>query len=172
MVASLVPKEGGRTYQIDKPIVLIGRHQDCDVALAQSPKVSRRHCCIVQCGERYIVRDLGSMNGVRVNGERIIEAELHPGDEISVADLLFQFHRPEQKTRSKSHGGQTASASSTAAAGEPVDLSGAMPVLVPQQKPSGLGGTPPGAQERASRTPEDDVRLADDSKSALDFMQV
>jgi pSer/pThr/pTyr-binding forkhead associated (FHA) protein len=91
MGASLVPTEGGSIVPLEKPIVLIGRHQECDVSLQTSSKVSRRHCCIVQVGERYVLRDLGSMNGIRVNGHRIVETELHPGDEVAVADVLFRF---------------------------------------------------------------------------------
>lgn len=91
MGASLVPTEGGSIVPLEKPIVLIGRHQECDVSLQTSSKVSRRHCCIVQVGDRYVLRDLGSMNGIRVNGHRIVETELHPGDEVAVADVVFRF---------------------------------------------------------------------------------
>src|SRR5262245_56639092 len=87
MAASLVPAEGGSPVVLDKPIILIGRHQECDISLQASSKVSRRLCCIVQVGERYVLRDLGSMNGIRVNGHRIVETELCPGDELSVADV-------------------------------------------------------------------------------------
>ncbi|HEY2148579.1 MAG TPA: FHA domain-containing protein, partial [Pirellulales bacterium] len=62
MAASLVPAEGGSPIVLDKPIMLIGRNQDCDISLQVSSKISRRHCCIVQCGDRYVLRDLGSMN--------------------------------------------------------------------------------------------------------------
>lgn len=99
MAASLVPTEGGSPIALDKPIILIGRHQECDITLLTSPKVSRRHCCIVQVGERYVLRDLGSMNGMRVNGHRIVETELYPGDELSVADTTFTFCRDDMPAR-------------------------------------------------------------------------
>lgn len=91
MAATLVPMDGGAPVLLEKPIVLIGRHQECDIPLPTHAKVSRRHCCIVQAGERYVVRDLGSMNGLRVNGHRVMETELQPGDELSVADAVFIF---------------------------------------------------------------------------------
>ena len=91
MAATLVPLDGSAPIVLEKPIILIGRHQDCDIPLPAHAKVSRRHCCIVQAGERYVVRDLGSMNGLRVNGERVQEVELHPGDEVAVADAVFTF---------------------------------------------------------------------------------
>lgn len=99
MAASLVPTEGGSPIALDKPIILIGRHQECDITLQASSKVSRRHCCIVQVGERYVLRDLGSMNGIRVNGHRIIETELCPGDEVAVADVTFTFRRDDVPVR-------------------------------------------------------------------------
>lgn len=99
MAASLIPMEGGSPIALDKPIILIGRHQDCDIPLGTSSKVSRRHCCIVQVAERYVLRDLGSMNGIRINGHRIVETELCPGDEIAIADVYFTFRRDEQVAR-------------------------------------------------------------------------
>ena len=98
MAASLIPTEGGSPITLDKPIMLIGRNQDCDISLQVSSKISRRHCCIVQCGDRYVLRDLGSMNGVRVNSTRVIEANLQAGDEVAVADVAFTFRSDEART--------------------------------------------------------------------------
>src|SRR6267154_5998521 len=99
MAANLIPTEGGSPIVLDKPIILIGRNQSCDISLQTSSKVSRRHCCVVQCGRKYIVRDLGSMNGVRVNTHRIVEIELQPGDHVAIADVLFTFRVDEQETK-------------------------------------------------------------------------
>src|SRR5882757_3429960 len=101
MAASLIPMEGGSPIALDKPTMLIGRNQDCDISLQVSSKISRRHCCIVQCGERYLLRDLGSMNGVRVNSQRVVEAELKPGDEVAVADVQFTFRGDEAKGKAR-----------------------------------------------------------------------
>ena len=77
---------------LDKPIVLFGRQAECDVILTCSRKVSRRHCCVIQIAEWFIVRDLGSTNGVSVNGERILrESRLNVGDELSIGDVLFEL---------------------------------------------------------------------------------
>lgn len=91
MPARLTPLGAGPTIILDKPIILVGRHPDCDAIIPSSGKVSRRHCCFVQINDRYKIRDLGSMNGVRVNGTRVIEAELNPGDAVSVGDVQFTF---------------------------------------------------------------------------------
>ena len=101
MIASLIPREGGSPIPLDKPIMVIGRNQDCDISLQVSSKISRRHCCIVQCGDRHLIRDLGSMNGVRVNDERVVEAELCPGDEVAVADVQFTFQTENAKNRQR-----------------------------------------------------------------------
>jgi pSer/pThr/pTyr-binding forkhead associated (FHA) protein len=95
MAANLTPSDGGSPIVLDKPIMLIGRNDSCDITLAASSKVSRRHCCIVQCGDKYLLRDLGSMNGIRVNTHRVVEMELQQGDSISVADVGFTFRRDD-----------------------------------------------------------------------------
>jgi pSer/pThr/pTyr-binding forkhead associated (FHA) protein len=89
MTASLVPRGGGDPVILDRPIMLIGRGADCEIPLQNSAEVSRRHCFIVQSGQKYWLRDLGSTNGVRVNNKRVVEEELRPGDEIAVADAVF-----------------------------------------------------------------------------------
>lgn len=92
MVAVLTPKSGGKSIVIDKAVVLVGRHPDCDYILQNSRKVSRRHVCIVQVNEKYMVRDLGSMNGVCVNGTRVKnEQRITLGDEVAIGDVLFRF---------------------------------------------------------------------------------
>jgi pSer/pThr/pTyr-binding forkhead associated (FHA) protein len=89
MPACLVPLSSGVTINLDKAIILMGRSPDCDVVLNGSRKVSRMHCCVAQVDNRYVVRDLGSMNGIRVNGERAREAELQDGDELVIGDIPF-----------------------------------------------------------------------------------
>jgi len=89
MPAHLLSLTDGPSILLDKPILLFGRHQECDVQL-NSKKVSRRHCCIAQVGEDLVVRDLGSTNGVRINGERVVEGVLVPGDELLIGNFRYQ----------------------------------------------------------------------------------
>lgn len=90
MAARLVPiSEGSVPVTLDKAITLIGRHPDCDAVLDENQKISRRHCCIAQVENRLVLRDLGSMNGVRVNGEAVVEVDLREGDEITIGDEEF-----------------------------------------------------------------------------------
>jgi pSer/pThr/pTyr-binding forkhead associated (FHA) protein len=89
MPAHLLALTDGPSIQIDKPILLFGRHEECDVQL-NSKKVSRRHCVVAQVGDYLVVRDLGSTNGVRINGQRVTEGKLRPGDELQVGNFKYQ----------------------------------------------------------------------------------
>jgi pSer/pThr/pTyr-binding forkhead associated (FHA) protein len=93
MVAILQPTKQGRVIPIDRAVVLVGRGSDCDAAIRGSQKISRRHCCLVQVDDNYYVRDLGSMNGVWLNGDRVErEAILNAGDTLCIGDVEFLFH--------------------------------------------------------------------------------
>jgi hypothetical protein len=89
MPAQLVALTEGPTILLDKPILLLGRHPECDIQL-NSRKVSRRHCCIAQVNNYLVVRDLGSTNGVRINGVRVVEGKLKGGDELTVGNFRYQ----------------------------------------------------------------------------------
>jgi pSer/pThr/pTyr-binding forkhead associated (FHA) protein len=93
MVAVLQPVGEGKLIAIDRAVVLIGRGSDCDAVITESLKISRRHCCMVQVDETYFVRDLGSMNGVWLNGERVNrESLIQMGDRVAIGDVEFLFH--------------------------------------------------------------------------------
>jgi predicted component of type VI protein secretion system len=89
MPALLVPLTDGRTITLDKGIVVVGRHAECDIQIL-SPKISRLHCCIAQVGPYLIVRDLQSTNGIRVNGMRVLEGRLGAGDELTIGNHRYQ----------------------------------------------------------------------------------
>jgi len=77
---------------MDRAVVLIGRAPECDVVIRGSRKISRRHCCLVHSDDAYLIRDLGSMNGVWINGQRVDrEAEMKQGDQVAIGDLKFEF---------------------------------------------------------------------------------
>ena len=90
MAVYLIPVDKGRPIVLDKAVVFIGRHPECDVILKSSRKVSRKHCCLAQVESRIVIRDLGSMNGIRLNGERVKkEATVKLGDEITIGDVSY-----------------------------------------------------------------------------------
>jgi pSer/pThr/pTyr-binding forkhead associated (FHA) protein len=72
--------------------VVIGRSRDCDVVIAD-PNVSRRHAELRRGEHGWSVVDLGSTNGVKVNGRRVSDSRLRPGDQITigVTDLTFEL---------------------------------------------------------------------------------
>jgi len=91
MTLKLTPlvKGDGSTVLLRRPVYLVGRDAECDLQLA-SPKVSRLHCCLATAYDRLLIRDLGSRNGVRVNGRDVVETQLFRGDEIAIGPLLFR----------------------------------------------------------------------------------
>ncbi len=96
MMARLVPLSAGSAPEVDlqRPVLLIGRHAECDVRI-DLPQISRRHCCVALAYDRILIRDLGSRNGVRVNGRVVDEQGLRPGDEIAIGPVLFRVEQFE-----------------------------------------------------------------------------
>ena len=90
MPIHLLSLADGPSILLDKPILLFGRHQECDVQL-NSKKVSRRHCCLAQVEDYLVVRDLGSTNGVKINGESVTEGEIRAGDELTIGNFRYQI---------------------------------------------------------------------------------
>src|SRR5947199_1980661 len=89
MPAQLIALNEGPNILLDKPILLLGRHPECDIQI-ESRKVSRRHCCIAQVHDYLVVRDLGSTNGIRINGVRVLEGRLGPGDELTIGSHRYE----------------------------------------------------------------------------------
>jgi hypothetical protein len=70
--------------------ITLGRSAECDCLLSD-PSVSRRHAELRRDGDRWLLRDLGSRNGTRVNGLRVTgETEVRPGDAIALGALRFR----------------------------------------------------------------------------------
>jgi pSer/pThr/pTyr-binding forkhead associated (FHA) protein len=92
MTYQLIPieKGSGQAIPLQRPVLLIGRHQECDVRI-DLPKISRRHCCFALAYDRILVRDIGSRNGVRVNGRVVQESRLAVGDEVAIGPLIFRL---------------------------------------------------------------------------------
>src|SRR5215213_4302425 len=106
MSVQLIALSEGPSIPLDKPIILIGRHQECDIQIP-SRKISRRHCCVAQVGDHLVVRDLGSTNGVRINGIKVVEGNLQPGDELMIGNVRYQLTLPGEKPRPAANGFMT-----------------------------------------------------------------
>jgi pSer/pThr/pTyr-binding forkhead associated (FHA) protein len=89
MALRLVSLDGPTDIPLDRGVV-VGRDRRCDVRI-ESFYVSRRHCRLALDGDRVLVFDLGSTNGTRINGRRIGEGVLRPGDELSIAHCRYHL---------------------------------------------------------------------------------
>jgi pSer/pThr/pTyr-binding forkhead associated (FHA) protein len=91
--AGLIVSRRGRFERVlswDAPRLCLGRAVECDVVLSAA-EVSRNHSLLVFDGERYEVRDLESINGTWVNGEKISRRTLEVGDVIRVDEFELTF---------------------------------------------------------------------------------
>jgi hypothetical protein len=86
---SLVLPTGDRV-PLGESVLTIGRLPESNIVLAD-PNVSRSHAEVRPRGVGYVVVDLGSTNGTRVNGVRVSEQELVDGDEIAFGNTRMRF---------------------------------------------------------------------------------
>ncbi len=81
----------GRPFPLDREATVIGRDGNCDLVL-DDHQVSKRHARIVRSGDSYLIEDLGSTNGTKVNEQTLIGSRsLGNGDVIEVGDTKFVF---------------------------------------------------------------------------------
>jgi len=78
----------GKQVEVPVGTLTIGRAEDSDLIIA-STRVSRHHCEILNEASRVVIRDKGSGNGTLVNGAKIHEQALNPGDEVQIGPLTF-----------------------------------------------------------------------------------
>jgi pSer/pThr/pTyr-binding forkhead associated (FHA) protein len=87
--------EGSRVILLKQPVIKIGRKKDNDIVL-NNEFVSRYHAQIQSIEGKYFIMDLKSTVGTSVNGERVQQARLKPGDVISLGGvpLIFGLGKP------------------------------------------------------------------------------
>jgi pSer/pThr/pTyr-binding forkhead associated (FHA) protein len=83
-------KEAGREFLFDQTSVVIGRTPGCDVILYDAG-ISRRHARIFDEGVGILIEDLGSSNGITVNGSKVAKQTLKDGDSIVLGPVKFTF---------------------------------------------------------------------------------
>ncbi|CAN5289037.1 hypothetical protein BH11PLA2_BH11PLA2_10690 [soil metagenome] len=83
--AELVPTGGGDAVPLTQVTMTVGRRRSNDICL-DYPNVSSKHCEFTCEDGIWFVQDLGSSNGVKINGEKITKRRtLKPGDEVIIA---------------------------------------------------------------------------------------
>jgi pSer/pThr/pTyr-binding forkhead associated (FHA) protein len=131
MRASLVPIDGGASIDLAKDLTLLGRDEDCDIRL-EPKSISKLHCVIAKTDGLLLIRDLGSTNGTRVNGQRVRRAALLPNDTLSVANLKYRvMFGPEAEPEAIPHVKESKKPEKPPAA--PLQRN-ALPDLYPEQK--------------------------------------
>jgi pSer/pThr/pTyr-binding forkhead associated (FHA) protein len=98
-LGTLEPLGGGDPIPLLKDRLRLGRRESNDICLAFS-NISNTHCELVLEQGYWKVRDLGSRNGVKVNGERITEKRVYPGDEVTFAKHRFRLEYTPTTARS------------------------------------------------------------------------
>ena len=82
---------GGRRLMVGPRGATLGRSRECEIVV-EDPNVSRQHAELRPRGGAWVISDLGSTNGTRVNGRTIHSPEVvRPGDEIEVGSSLITF---------------------------------------------------------------------------------
>lgn len=85
--------KNSHTWPLSKEAIVLGRQQGCDVMLPDAG-VSRRHAEVRREGDEWVVIDLGSTNGIEVNGRRVNRHRLSPGDRLLLGETVLEFRRP------------------------------------------------------------------------------
>jgi pSer/pThr/pTyr-binding forkhead associated (FHA) protein len=91
--ALVVRSGGGRSgesFQLRGGKTTIGRSPDCDIFL-DDVTVSRRHAVVTEAGGRFVIEDLGSLNGTFLNRHRIEQAPLSDDDELQIGKYRLVF---------------------------------------------------------------------------------
>lgn len=86
----IIVKGASKPGEVDVNLpTVIGRSNDVDLPLRHA-LISRQHCELSELDGVVIVRDLGSLNGTFIDDKRITEAELRPGDLLTVGSVTFR----------------------------------------------------------------------------------
>lgn len=91
VLGELIPCGGGDPVPLFKGKLLVGRRSHCDIQL-QFPNVSSHHCELEFINGFWRVQDLGSSNGIKVNGERLDSKWLMPGDVLAIGKHRYEVH--------------------------------------------------------------------------------
>lgn len=90
----------GESYVLMGSRIVIGRSEKADIRLNDT-KASREHAEITKVGERWVVTDLGSQNGIIVNEKKVTQKQLSESDKLIVGQTVFKFVKVEVASKNK-----------------------------------------------------------------------
>ena len=100
VLGELVPVGGGDNIPLMRTDLKLGRRELCDICL-RFPNISGIHCELSYKDGYWVVRDLNSTNGIKVNGQRLRFRPLRPGDRITIGKrdytIEYDLHATGQK---------------------------------------------------------------------------
>ncbi len=91
----LIPVGGGIDHALTRTELTVGRNATCDLVIPSS-RVSGTHCRLLYVDGYWRIEDLGSRNGIRIDGVRCEQGWLHPNTRLSIADLQFEIEYTPQ----------------------------------------------------------------------------
>jgi len=92
-LATVTMSDLGHDVVLSGDEVIVGRLAECQIHIADA-NVSRRHAAFMRLDEGWVIVDLGSTNGTRVNGEPVERRRLHDGDVIEIGLVRLVYHEP------------------------------------------------------------------------------
>lgn len=104
----------GRSYDLATERTTVGRVEDNAFQIAE-PSVSSRHCEILLRGGDIVVKDLNSTNGTFINGEKVSESVLKPGQTLRLGNVELKLDAPGASAASAPAASAPAQASAPAA---------------------------------------------------------
>jgi pSer/pThr/pTyr-binding forkhead associated (FHA) protein len=170
-----------RSFSLTRDLTVIGRREDCDLRIPLGD-VSRKHCRVVRSGDTISIEDLGSSNGTFVNGQRITETVLAPGDTVQVGPVVFCvqidgvpaeedmapiFAAPPEPAYEEELPAEPMEAAVAEGGTETVDEDAELEAFEPLEEGEGVGAEPTGAAtEEAAELVEEDVFTEDETSAA------
>jgi len=88
-------KERDGIFELGEREAVIGRSEECDIQLG-AQNVSRRHAAVLFRQEEYLIEDLGSTNGVLVNGIKVVKCVLRNNDQIDIGGVKLVFNEDKR----------------------------------------------------------------------------
>ncbi|HQG13900.1 MAG TPA: FHA domain-containing protein, partial [bacterium] len=88
----------GKKLTLNKNITKVGKRESNDLILADKT-VSRNHVEIEYASDSFLLRDLGSTNGTFLNGSKVKEVYLTPGDLIKIGNTTIEFIAYDEKVK-------------------------------------------------------------------------